>query len=101
MKNYKKAFGKSLGTLRLKPEPAGWEEQAILQCYADPPLEQPLERGDHLVKVENGGSVLDLPDDDLSGLLQPEVKVSAPERVVEVVREIRELLLDRQRPVGH
>ena len=48
-----------------------------------------------LVKVEDGGSIFDLSDDDFTSLLQPEVEVAAPEREVKVVWHVRKLFLDR------
>ena len=49
------------------------------------PLERLTGKVICLVKVEDGGSVFDLSDDDFTSLLQPEVEVAAPEREVKVV----------------
>ena len=49
------------------------------------PLERLTGKVICLVKVEDGGSVFDLSDDDFTSLLQPEVEVASPEREVKVV----------------
>ena len=51
---------------------------------------------DHLVKIKDRCSIFDFPNDNFPCLFQPEVEISAPERVIEVVSQIVKLFFDRQ-----